>query len=628
MAASMTPADLQAGLVDLQTIKDLATSPAPETTDRFGVTKPTWAGLQANFEAQTTEAGGVLTGLRNEAQGFRDEAAAQASAIATTVVGGRVAATWADLLLVPTAGLPVGTKGEVTNDPTGTHVDPVTAAVVTNDGNYQWTGAAWKWIGTRDISALKTAANAQSEEVRPTTDDGNQYLAHMPQTREVFLAINRSTGKMWGAAVDLLGIRPHDSWRDVARRLDSVPISYRNGEGWNHVIIWGQSNALGSADADPVITTLASYYNLTFVGGVRADGTVDKPWTATKPLAEEVQGNNGESSASGLAEATVAYGIRRSGVPASANIQFVSISGQGATEIAGLDKPGAIYQRILDQVVAARALATAAGKEYNIHAVMGQQGETDAVNGVLSTVYEDLGLQFIENLNQDIKPLKGPQDDIHLFWSQCSYYVTNSVETNIALAQLRMTHRDKRVHVVVPTYVLPHDSDDTHRTSIGHKLEGEYEGRALEQLRQGRRPDNLEPTSAYVIGNELHLRFGYVPTYPLVLDVSYRQMVQDYGIKVVDSAGTLILSGHKISESGNEFVCTLDRPLAGNPRCRIGLDYLPWDMTPAGSGITNGAITNIRDSTYDPVVIRGVVFDRAHWALHNELPIDIITGEL
>lgn len=628
--ASFTPADLDNGALDLQTIGSFANSADPTLTTRLADVVPTRAGLTADFQQQISDAGGTLAGLVSTATAASTNAQAQAAAIAATVIGGRRTDTWAALSAL--TGVAVGAPGEVTNDAAGTHTDPVTATVVPNEGLYTYTATGWKWAGTRDISAVKTAAAALADEVVPTVPDGNHYISVAPQTKETLLAVNSETGKAWGAAVDLLGIRPRVSfWRDYGRRLAATPVVFRNGEGWNHTILWGQSNALGSADAAPPLTPVAAYYNLTFNGGVRADGSVSAPWDATQPLGERVDGNNGETSCSGAAESANVWAVRNLGATPDKYVQFYSVAAQGATAIAGLVKGSAVYTRLMSQITQAKALATAASQQYNFNILVTQQGETDNVNGTTRTAYLAAALQLVSDLNADAKAIKTPQDDVHTLWEQCSYYATNPSATNCALAQLDLTHASTLAHISHASYCSPHDEDDTHRSSAGHKLDGEYAGRAQEQLRAGRRPDNLEPLAAYVVnGTELHIVYD-PPTYPLTLDINgvggLLQKATDYGIKVVDDTGTLVLSAIGINAAGNEVVCTLDRALGTNPKCRVGLDYLPWTLSVTGKGITNGATTNIRDSTdADKVVIDGTTYTLYHWSLHNELAIAVLSG--
>lgn len=78
--ASITPEDLQAGLADLQTIKELATSADPTVTDRLGNTKPTWSGLVGALEAEPAA-------TQMQANRTAAEAAAASAAVAAATVG-------------------------------------------------------------------------------------------------------------------------------------------------------------------------------------------------------------------------------------------------------------------------------------------------------------------------------------------------------------------------------------------------------------------------------------------------------------------------------------------------------------------------------------------------------------
>jgi hypothetical protein len=66
--ATITPEDLQGGLADLQTIKELATSQELTVTDRLGNTKPTWTGLLQAVQQAVAVVGAIIP-LRLEMRG-------------------------------------------------------------------------------------------------------------------------------------------------------------------------------------------------------------------------------------------------------------------------------------------------------------------------------------------------------------------------------------------------------------------------------------------------------------------------------------------------------------------------------------------------------------------------------
>lgn len=636
---STDPNDL---LFNAQKLDEFVNSDAPSFQDRLGNTKATLAGKLVEIDATlATEMGGV-TQARNDAEGFAASASGSASSAAAVAAAlptnlGRIFSTYAELAAV--SGLSTGTPGEVTAD-TGTHTDAVVGGTVSNTGRYQYVNpTGWKRVGNNDVTSLTAAAGVLYDEVQPTTA-GSTIVELMSADGELLLGWDTVNEIPVGKYIDNMGLRAWEPWREDLARLATAPTVYRAGEGYNHVIIFGQSNAVGSADGDPPISTAQPYSNLTFNGGVRADGTGSFPWTATKPLIEELPAGSAssETPAAGTTENAVNYAARKHGIPTANLIMFGSVAAQGATALSGLDKPSTVYTRIIDQVTNAKALATAAGKSYNCQALCIVQGETD-INPTLTgrAAYAGLLNQFVADFNVDIKAIKVPQDPVHLLVSQLTYGATTALITNnIALAQMDVIKSNPLVHLSHPTYPLPHDADSTHRSVIGHKWEGAYFGRALSQLLiEGRKPDCLMPLGGFAFGTELRIRFR-VPNYPLRFEISGGplggwQKVTDYGIKVVDDTGTLtIVSGSIHIENGDEVVCTLNRALGTNPRLRLGLDYLAWDLGSSGNGIFQGAMTNIHDSSRDTFVITyaGTTYTLPmyHWCPHFEGAVSVLAS--
>lgn len=588
--------------------------------------------------AAAVAAAAAATGQASAAAGSAttaSTAAANATSIIASVPNlGRRAATWLTVGSVPglstiTAGLVTGSLGEVTND-TGTHTDPVTAATVPNAGLYMFVSpTGWTWVGSRVNDALIQQAAALGDRVQPTSaapPSDNRTLIQAADG-ETMLAYDAAREALFGAAIDNMGLSRVEMWRAYANAIAGVPRVYINGEGWNHYVVWGQSNALGSADALPALSTVQPYFNVTFNGGTRANG-VEWAWTGTKPLVEEQQIGNSESPCAGATEFLNNYAARHHGITPAQLIQFASVAATGATIISGLDKPSPAYSRLLDHATNAKAFATGLGKLYNIPVVYGIEGESDAGAGTTRATYVALQDQFVTDLNTDLKAIKGNTDDVYLFLAQPSYKATNPSATNIALAHLD-GEANKLIHVTHPTYCLPWQEDDTHRSRIGHKLEGAYFGRGTGQLLlQRRKPDTLRFVSAIARGANLWAR-AYVPTYPLRIDysgavVAHLQKAQDAGMQVIDDSGVVAILAMFI-ENGDTVRLSLSRALAANPRFRVGLDYLPWNLGVFTAGITDGATTNLRDSTADTFDITqdGVTqtFTLAHWALHQELSV-------
>jgi Carbohydrate esterase, sialic acid-specific acetylesterase len=402
------------------------------------------------------------------------------------------------------------------------------------------------------------------------------------------------------------------------RNLDLTPRKplLLSGTGINGLIPYGQSLGVGALGT-PIISTSQPYNNLTFVGGVKSSSTADKASFA--PLVEDTKGENGstggnrgETICSGAANYAVRTAAIQAGVLPSEFTIFASAPGNGGTEIAGLKKGTAPYNRLLGQVSSAATLAAAAGRAFAVHAVPFLQGESDATDGTPGPVWTAEMVQLTDDLNTDIKSITGQTTPVYVLLYQTASQA-RTTDGRIALAQLEAVRQHELIHFAGPISHMPY-SDGVHLTNVGYNWFGAYNGRSFYQLVvEGRAPDCVWPVSATVEGTTLRVRFR-APS-AITIDTTTLRPTTDNGFKVQDDSGTLTLFDQQIID-GDTWQATINRPLSANAVVRYGIDYLA-----SGLNISGGASGNLRDTTKDTVSILGVERPLWHVAPAFSLPI-------
>ncbi len=416
-----------------------------------------------------------------------------------------------------------------------------------------------------------------------------------------------------------------------------VPVLFGSA-GWQHVISDGQSLSAGH-NSQPALSTSQPYYNLTFGSGVRSGkagngyGAVNtSPGVSTaKALVEEDSSvgspaadgatAEGETVLSGMTSRCNELAAVEDGIDPSELIFFASAAGHGGYSITSLNKGSAWYGLLIDQVTAAKALATAASKSFAVPAVVWMQGEKDAADAMGYATYKGHLKQLQIDISTDILAITGQSAPVHLLIYQTASANNGSASdlAPIQKAQVDAVRENSRIHFLGPVHYLTPTVDQLHLTNVSELRYGRIAGRALKQLLiDGQKPDCVWPISRTAVDTTLTLRFR-VPKPPLVLDVANFGAITDGGIKVTDSTGTLSLSNIHVGADGVSLVMTLNRTLASTPVIRHGLDYKS-----ASNGFKNSVNGILRDSTADTTVISGTTYPLWHVAPSFELPISVL----
>lgn len=286
-----------------------------------------------------------------------------------------------------------------------------------------------------------------------------------------------------------------------------------------HILSYGQSLSLGERATVAYPANLSIYSasqpfgSLMFSGGTRPLQTTSVPAVAYAALVPLVENSNNSNPG----QCTAAYNIGTPGeTPLSGLLDWInteaalegfhpggfnflgSCPGLGGTSITGLNKTTGPYNRLLNEVTLAKALAIAAGKTYGVPAVLWLQGEADSGDAS----YQAQLTQLFIDLNTDIKAITGQAKDVQFFM-----YQTNAASGPAALpayAQYNVAAAAANVHIASPVYPFGRNTtDNTHLLAFGSRIIGSYFGRAIKrQVIDGVGFTALKPTTwAFSGGN-------------------------------------------------------------------------------------------------------------------------------
>lgn len=298
---------------------------------------------------------------------------------------------------------------------------------------------------------------------------------------------------------------------------------------YNHIINYGQSLSVGQTEK--IITSTQPSERLFCLDGVVRTSEYDKSLTGDiypinrrisfQPLVERV--NDGadpaalrETPSSGIGEM-----FQQSFEVFSEfdkNI-VVTSPGWGGRTIAQLSKGGdGYYNRIIEDVTAAKALAEDEGKDYKCLSVTWTQGESDYLANTPKATYKSLLQTLVNDLNTDIKAVTGQSEDVILV---CYQLATSKPGLNdfpyLALALFEMSQSDSRIYLATPMYQMNYN-DGFHLKAESSKLLGAYYGNTIFKILVEKidwKPLHIKTKA--VTGNIITLNY-HVPYGNLVFD--------------------------------------------------------------------------------------------------------------
>lgn len=298
--------------------------------------------------------------------------------------------------------------------------------------------------------------------------------------------------------------------------------------------------------------------------------------------------------------------------------------GQDGTIIAELGKGSMPYEKLVRDIKTAYQTTRNKGWDFKIPAICWMQGETD-VNSYPGTNYRELLLQFIKDINLDIKQITGQKIDIDII---C--YQTNALtraehfnplayhcpETEVPQTQLELIRDNNTFHASGPTYPYNCVNNIIHIDGIGQKRHGILVGlAALDIIQQKDNRRGLYPLKVKTKDTEVIIELQ-VPCPPLVIDTIQVAKADCYGFSVITSdnrniAKTITLHGNAI-----HILCS-ELPLNSRVRYAVNGEYMK-------SGRLHGPRGNLRDSQGDSltVTINDTIYPIHNWCYQFDMQVE------
>jgi len=301
--------------------------------------------------------------------------------------------------------------------------------------------------------------------------------------------------------------------------------------------------------------------------------------------------------------------------------------GQDGTVIADLGKGSKTYNKFLLDIKTAYQSAQKRGWDFVMPAFCWMQGETD-VTSYPGTDYRELLLQFVEDINQDVKQITGQQQDIEVICYQ-SNPVTRAKdfnplaydcpETIVPETQLELVRDHPTFHASGPMYPYDFVNEIIHIDGPSHKKHGVLVAlAALDILKQQKHQRGLLPLKAQCHDKEVIIDFN-IPCPPLTLDTIQVTNPGHYGFSVITPDNRDIVENVILQDNRVHLLCR-ESPKDCRVRYAINGDKML-------SGRLHGPRGNLRDSQGDSIT---TTIQNKSWPVHNwcyqfDMPIRAIS---
>lgn len=383
----------------------------------------------------------------------------------------------------------------------------------------------------------------------------------------------------------------------------------------SHVMQIGQSLAIGSNGTPIIHATPLPANMLTFAGGpkaipVAAGGSA--PDTASfKAMVEDTVSPDGGGSRGETGLWNAAYALaealaeERASTAALGDFVFTApgIGGQSISYFAKSASGSSWWQqRFRAHILAAQAIATAAGKTFCVPVIFWAQGEANA--GVTSTEasYATALRTLFTDMADEVLAITGQTQRPH-FVTYFTGYGTleghaNTTNRAGTLGQLKTLAGALDVHQGVPVYALPHAADGTHLTAEGYAMMGRAFGEALADIMvRNRYPRQVWPVSAVMAEGCRNVVVKFrAPEAGVERDDTAIPATTNAGFVVHDGAGVAAtISG--VTVAGDEVTLALANFLPSLGAVRYACDTrAPAVTDPVGVSVATG---NLRAAGYD-----------------------------
>ena len=290
-------------------------------------------------------------------------------------------------------------------------------------------------------------------------------------------------------------------------------------------------------------------------------------------------------------------------------------SGQGATVISDLGKGSEPYQEFVEDIETAYKTAQERGWDFVMPALCWMQGETD-VTSYPGTDYRKLLLQFVKDINDDVKRITGQEQDIEIICYQTGPVTRankfdalsyNCAETEIPQAFLELVRDNPTFHASGPVYPYKFVREAIHIDGVGHQQHGKLVAlAALDVLRHQNTQRGLLPMNIECHDLEVVVDFN-VPCPPLVLDTIQVTKAPNYGFSVITPDNRDIAQAISLEDNKVHILCS-ERPDSCRVRYAVNGDKMK-------SGNIHGPRGNLRDSQGDDlnISIQGKTYPIHNW---------------
>lgn len=365
----------------------------------------------------------------------------------------------------------------------------------------------------------------------------------------------------------------------AAARLSAYPAAVAFGLTGDvlHLSAGGQSNVIASYSGG-VLRATARLFGKMLPGGTRPEDDRQAsggPRDAPVPATEALVGVNGETFAGGFFDRWRQRQLQSRALEldqASIPFPIVTIEGIGATPIEGLGVSNSAGNpvlnagatTVLDQVADIEAVAGYAAAQDLTYQHVGTMWIGNESQYSTSPTYfhgQDWGdgRELVVDYLQGEAVSSGSVQTAAICWAPQTQTIggrtVNGATTvlagsgndfpHIALEQFRRAMEEPAKNVLVcPTHMLPHETAGVHYMGYGQGVIGAYLYDAAETLASGLHPYPLHFGAIARDGQYLAVEVIDVHGYPIVLDPAMFPTLSNFGLRVLDGAGTAVVGLH------------------------------------------------------------------------------------
>ena len=297
--------------------------------------------------------------------------------------------------------------------------------------------------------------------------------------------------------------------------------------------------------------------------------------------------------------------------------------GKDGAFIADLGKGSKTYNKFLHDIGIAYKSAKGHGWDFVIPALCWMQGETDMTR-YPGTNYRELLLQFVKDINQDVRQITGQQQDIEVICYQ-SNPVTRAKnfnplaydcpETIVPETQLELVRDHPTFHASGPMYPYDFVNEIIHIDGASQKRHGVLVAlAALDIIKQKKHQCGLLPVKAKCQDKEVIIDFN-IPCPPLTFDTIQVTNPGHYGFSVITPENRDIVEDVILQDGRVHLLC------GESPKdCRVRYAINGDKMV---SGRLHGPRGNLRDSQGDSITItiQGNTYPIHNWCYQFDMPV-------